>query len=151
MDSPRRFQWVAILWRWLVLSLLIPTFAIFARWVVSTVFASEPKSMFGMLRESEVTFLAAVILTETLGNAPHVDEDDPYSDRLLISRMTLLACMVLCFLMFGVFVPLTQIESVPQDLSQWLVPLNAVLLILSVTTSLIARRLYWSCKLRHQG
>jgi len=145
-SPPRKFQWTAILWRWLVLSILIPTFAIFARWVVRFAFAagSEDIPLLDMLRESEVTFLAAVILTETLGNAPHVDEDNAYSDVILIVRMTLLACMVLCFLMFGVIVPLTQTESVPQSLVPWIVPLNAVLLTLSVATSLVARRIYWS-------
>ena len=69
MDFPRRFRWFTVLWRWLVLSLLIPTFAIFARWVVNYAFATgqESISLLEMLRESEVTFLAAVILAETLG------------------------------------------------------------------------------------
>jgi len=79
VDFPRRFRWFTVLWRWLVLSLLIPTFAIFARWVVNYAFATgqESISLLEMLRESEVTFLAAVILAETLGSHvwPHCTPD----------------------------------------------------------------------------
>ena len=101
-------SWMTYIFRWFVFSLLIPALGIFIRWLVS--FAQngpQEVSPLEMLRESEVAFLAATMLAETLGEAPDVGQDDLGTNALSWARGGLLAFLVLSLLVFAALFPVS--------------------------------------------
>ena len=147
-------QLIPVLFKWLAFSLLIPSLGIFIRWLYSFArFGPDYISLFSLLPEPEVPFLAAMILAETLGEAPDVGQDGASTNALSWAQGGLLAFLVLSLLVFGALFPLSTSDT------SWLsrqgrgfhAQLNATLLVLSILTCLAARLIYHRISRLHPG
>lgn len=150
MRQPDKILVIQLL-KWSVFSLIIPALGIFIRWLVSFAQAGpEFVALADMLRESEVAFLAATMLAETLGDAPDVGKEDPDLNRLIAARALLSAFLVLSLLIFGALVPLAGSTTWLSDRGQGFhASLNTTILMIAILTCLIARCIYWRCETRH--
>lgn len=135
------------LFKWSVFSLIIPACGIFIRWLVS--FAEtgpEGVGLAEMFRQSEVPFLAATMLAETVGDAPDIGEDNPDVNWLIAARALLSAFLVLSLTVFGALVPLTAATTWLSERGQGFhALLNTVILTFAILTCLAARWIYWIC------
>lgn len=137
--------------KWLGYSLIIPAFGIFIRWLTSFVQAG-PTDVFlaDMFRESEVAFLAATILADTLGDAPDVGRDDPHIYGLIATRTLLAIFLVLSLLVFGALLPLTDTAEWLRDQGQeFHASLNITICAIAIATCLVTRWIYWRCEANH--
>lgn len=144
---------VSSLFTWLAYSVLIPALAIFLRWLVP-VFLYGPDSVdpLTMMRSSEVVFLAAVLVAETLGRAPgrRILDSNPFYRSLIMIQALLMVLLVLSLMVFGAFTPLETTAS--SDFLPWLSTpggqrfhawFNLALFVFVFAIVLIARGCYW--------